>query len=534
MYGVFKLFSAFGEIYNIRETHELYRQIHIYYETITSDRIERKRQRDAIIINQNKFVFRYKGLCDYPEPCTLIDEKIQAKMREIALYTNDMQKIPPATSSPKHILNILDDERLLKIFNELSLSDLCDVASVCERFKAIAMKLFIAKYKNELAIMWILERGALKITPLTLSRIGLCLETFGSEITRFETLSYGCLNRKIILSLFDEHCRHLMYVSIQASAFDADVREFLRCSVPHMKELSLYGARCMQPSTIELIKQLLAIDCKTMYSLEMLELGLFMDDTLDSIKTPIQFPNMHTMKLYVIELKLHTLDLLFSGNPQLRHIILDHLEMSTHILRLLPHYLPNIEEIHFANCAAYDYYLYGRSNIDWGQFKCLTSLKLTSFRYDAWMHDVLGSLVVSKVPLQSLDIRIRNIGNDVGLFEYIGQLKHIKHLHFEGLPYLPFRIDDRFERLVRDLPNLSNINFTVISIALCGIKHILRQFVSMTSAFITFSASFCADIRKEDIDEISEIVDTHPRMQLLVRYESSGFWNVSFFSLLCK
>lgn len=146
--------------------------IEVQFITISNDRIDCVR--DTITLDGKEFSFRFSGFRSYPKTCVFDRIVSQRAVQQIAQYGNEMLKHAPDADSPKNILNALNDDWLITIFEQLNLHDLCDVANVCKRFNGIAMKVFETKYKDADLIRILREaRTARKIAPLSLSRIGL-------------------------------------------------------------------------------------------------------------------------------------------------------------------------------------------------------------------------------------------------------------------------------------------------------------------------------------------------------------------------
>ncbi|XP_031637709.1 uncharacterized protein LOC116350112 [Contarinia nasturtii] len=120
---------------------------------------------------------------------------------------------PPDQDSPKHILNVLNDDCLFAFFERLHFSTLISVAKVCIRFNGIAKKAFSSKYKfgkiNILDLEWNRQP--------TLSQVKRFLNEFGSSITSLSLLkrSVGRYTRRgikdtgILLEMINKYCKSL-------------------------------------------------------------------------------------------------------------------------------------------------------------------------------------------------------------------------------------------------------------------------------------------------------------------------------------
>lgn len=120
---------------------------------------------------------------------------------------------PPDQDSPKHILNVLNDDCLFAIFEKLHFSTLITVANVCTRFNGIAKDTFSRKYKfrkiNILDLEWNRQP--------TLSQVNRFLNEFGSSITSlslFERSLTRYIGRKIkdtdiMLKMINKYCKSI-------------------------------------------------------------------------------------------------------------------------------------------------------------------------------------------------------------------------------------------------------------------------------------------------------------------------------------
>lgn len=153
--------------------------------------------------------YRVKSYNDY------IQDSKQVSTTTIRLNdTEDDQLLhPPDQDSPKHILNVLNDDCLSAIFEKLHFSTLIAVANVCIRFNGIAKNAFSSKYKfrkiNILDLEWNRQP--------TLSQVNRFLNEFGSSITSLSLLkrSVGRYSRRdikdtdIVLKMINTYCTSL-------------------------------------------------------------------------------------------------------------------------------------------------------------------------------------------------------------------------------------------------------------------------------------------------------------------------------------
>lgn len=153
------------------------------------------------------------------------------------------------------------------------------------------------------------------------------------------------------------------------------------------------------------------------------------------------------------------------------------------------------------------------SFIEWGNLKRLKSLKLVIADEESpSVRNILKSLVVGQVPLQSLVLIIRGI--DAAMLEYVSQMNKMEKLDIGGLPD-GYWTNDQMKRLVRNLTHLSEIVF-LDSMDTNSVKSTIRQFAPLTSACMMFATSSSSQFRKKDHVEIVQLMKAYPRPKIMV------------------
>lgn len=136
---------------------------------------------------------------------------------------------PPDQDSPLHILNALNDDCLFQIFesDELGLTDLGAIGSVCKRFNRITNRIFQRKYNST--------------TGDNCDLYMLChlydhFHCFASTITSIDLSGLDHLDRQpVAFGMIVEHCKHV--VSLTCDVVDRSGFTDLRQLSAYLKEL---------------------------------------------------------------------------------------------------------------------------------------------------------------------------------------------------------------------------------------------------------------------------------------------------------
>lgn len=150
------------------------------------------------------------------------------KINAIALLS---QSPPPPRSSPKHILNTLNDDCLCAIFQNFShLAGFDSISSVCKRFNAIALQVFPSKIQTCLIDIdeLVIDTGN-QLNFITLAQLWKFLYDFGSSITslKFHTVY---LERtpdatNLALKLIKKFCKNMRSLDIEITAEQDQIPE---------------------------------------------------------------------------------------------------------------------------------------------------------------------------------------------------------------------------------------------------------------------------------------------------------------------
>lgn len=112
-----------------------------------------------------------------------------------------MESPPPHQESPNHILNTLNDDCLLELFESpvFSLWDLVTIANVCTRFHGVAKKAFRTKSIDDKEIF----------RAIDLWRMEEFFCAFGELITSIDLSENESTNADIMLWLLLKHCTNI-------------------------------------------------------------------------------------------------------------------------------------------------------------------------------------------------------------------------------------------------------------------------------------------------------------------------------------
>lgn len=487
---MYELFRSVGQIQNVKRISS--RSIVIEFVSTTNDQLNKATGK--ITLDGIKFTFRSKNIQVDARP--YFEDKAKKELDRNEKWCNDELKVAPAEDSPQNIVNILDDDSLLQIFQEFDVNDLCSVANVCQRFMDLAKYTFKQKYA---------KHGRLQIRELCdkfgyyipLFYVDLYLRTFGAEIRAF---SCNNSNNALILRMCAEHCEKIETLHLEVRRWNVTFSNELRRLLPKLKELTL----CLNRHARNTIGDLLADN----WPLEVLVLG----GNIDWRTTEIELPRLKKFKLLgnTQTLTEQALNQCLFKNPQLQNVEFNGYYMNIFVLSKLPALLPNCHQLKFKHCYAFPKFTLPT----WQQFNSLRSIH---FDWNNGMSEnIIESLV--DVPLQALSLAFSEYYEDDIYKIALESLPRLKSLEM-----ITFRTDlrgdlDRIDvyELTQKLANLSTIIFDDYG-TVKEIKRVFQQLVQPLKLTIQFQPSaIFFKITKEDCDDINNLLCARPETKLTV------------------
>lgn len=367
----------------------------------------------------------------------------------------------PDEDSSNNILNALNDDCLLEIFQRLPKLDLWSVAGVCKRFNTIAKRRFALKYQ-EFRFCCPPEYGYKRYT---LAQVENCLQKFGSLITLIsqnDFENYLDCTTDIVLGMIIEYCNKLDEIII--CNISNPLEEFNNISTffARLKKLVIYNGYKINES-----KQIYRLIGQYGSNIEEL--------MLDKMKVSSNEDFLHLSQL--MNLKKLTLD--FGGKPIARlmqafsskNVPIEDLVINGEIDDNAIKYISSMKNISVLDITiSLSQPMITTDFVQLGQLKNLKKLTL-NFMGKPIVH-LMQALSSKNVPIEKLDVRNCKIDNNA--VKYICQMKNITKLM---LNYVSGLVDNHLIEITQHLPNLEEI-FIYPSedsaISKIGIKNMLK------------------------------------------------------------
>lgn len=226
-YDIFDVFTDSGEIYDLWQRLRSNTFI-LQFQSLSPHGIRLLSQRCITIAGQVFFIDRVAN-----EDQVARNALDQYAIDELLLHS------PPHQKSPLNILNSLNDDCLLAIFEPMHLLDLCAVADVCERFRRLAVWVFVARYRGRSCHLDDLKCGGGEVT---LSQIERYLHSFGPAGVTFDR--YDCQNTEVFLRLIAKHKANL--IELRCTGLREASLNFFKDFRPTMQQLRKVSVNATQ------------------------------------------------------------------------------------------------------------------------------------------------------------------------------------------------------------------------------------------------------------------------------------------------
>lgn len=297
-------------------------------------------------------------------------------------------KDPPDQQSPLNIMNALNDDCLMEIFEWLHKRDLYTMASVCKRFRPVAVRVFRTTYKDD---------------QFGLDRCWWPLSLFVDRLRIFGPTNVEVprrLNTNIAFRAVVEYCPDLKEIDIDDSDLEPQSRTLLRSFLPKLRKIAVPAL------TFQIANSCGNID----WQLEELQISA----QFDSVAA---MPNIHipTLKKLVFE-NVHESDgpsyilEFLARNVQVKSLELNRISFNQDQWCMLSEHAPNVEQLTIR-----DAYIQRAHNRVSGVFKYLTVCELDSCKPGECFVELLNG-----APLKRLKL--------TGFVEYIGASETINRI----------------------------------------------------------------------------------------------------------
>lgn len=407
---------------------------------------------------------------------------------------------PPSQRSPANIMNALNDDCLMELFDRLHTRDLYSVAYVCKRFRSMATKVFHCRFTERLFGWEQLQRSLPVGSKVTLSLFVDFIRIFSpTNVQKMHKF-----NENVVLQSMAAYCPNLRELDITSDQLDARTLATLRPILPKLREL-------LMPAT-NILNGCADID----WHLEELYIFPVERPVMPTIRTP------RLAKVIFADRK----PLLWTDGPKIREFLARNQQVTTVELLdcklswsewcLLAECTPNIQEL---KMEAVDIERTDSSTDDHvpGTFHRLTSCVLSSYSNSQRLVDLLFG-----APLKRFELcGFKSDENHHRMYpiDAICQLKTITCLH------LSLHFDDNIAacindgeltRLVGSLGNLEDLFIEEGRFTLCCIEKILSTAKLITKFDVGLVRNVEVFVEPALLDRISAIVVSRPELHLEV------------------
>lgn len=326
----------------------------------------------------------------------------------------------------------LNDDCMQETFKYLNLLDLCSVADVNTRFRQNAQAYFAySKYKdfsildpeyNSYAVDWS------QLRQLLMSLTSKVLRNFGPFIRSIVASSLVYQRQRPPHEVFDMIDCYCSEALVQLHLEDYNLlNERLARERPlfrHIQRLKL----------LDCVKNDLFLSQLALWSPNLREIELVGKsyEMIEIVRLNQTFPNLVAISMAWCKVTQNALDEFLECNPQLKKIDVKHNKPSYNIFRSIAKYVPEIEEIRFANRRG------GNEIVSeyFGQMRKLNSLELNISYNRTFIPSAFSEISTSKIPLEHLNLIEENVYGDnrvdgKKLCDNISKLETLKTLRMD-------------------------------------------------------------------------------------------------------
>lgn len=377
-------------------------------------------------------------------------DSISPKTDDFAMETSSSEgeenprNQPPAQDSPKHILNLLNDDCIQTIFGELTnLQDFLSVAETCTRFQSNAKRCFRVLFNK----VYIDESSDTRFS-ITVSKLPSFLDIFGKSVT---SIGWLCYKDRIssdddVLKMIAKHCVSLKKFVIQGH--DIDLSKCLKFNVLEEFEMTFGTIR-----NFNLHSEIRSLKLR--------------DVRIVDVNWLIQsFSNLLLIEFFKINAVTDNVLMgLIRSNSQLLNIkIAKCRNVTPSMFKRIVRHVPKLREFTFSACVDQSMKNFDKKLLHLSNLKDLRSLRILGRNFSA--SQLIRKLIEDGRAIEDLAID----GAESNLAEEIGKLKKLKNLTLIAANIT----EDSIINLIQQLPALENIVTTSVSLTPIGINRILE------------------------------------------------------------
>lgn len=353
-------------------------------------------------------------------------------------------EIPPAQDSPKHILNVLNDDCIQAIFRRLdNVNDFLSAAETCIRFQENAQLSFRSQYK-------VIRIGRININfesykikyIVAADRVEKFLSIFGYLITKLDARSLSPL------------IAHYCGPNLKTLRVDSSANFNTRSPLQVLMDLNVDGANVYNFKYYSQLRRLKVTG---------------MDITrFDWLVQP--FPNLEIANFDILHrLEYNQAVAFLTLNPQLKKLNIQYCgQISSHVFEKMAQLTPSLEVLLFRETANNSSPKSNENLIHVSKLRNLNSLGLHSFS-EIPVGRLIDSLIENNTPIEYLSVTMADVENYSTPEWNTSQLKSLKKLCLTQIT------DETLISIVKNLPTLEELIAPLNSkITIMGIKKALQ------------------------------------------------------------
>lgn len=384
------------------------------------------------------------------QPSTASNESKSVDLNVVKISESEINpveiEIPPAESSPQHILNALNNDCVQEIMRRIkNIRDLLNAAETCTCFQE-NIKVCFPSYCKTIRIDDSQQFDA-QPNCLPLKNVQSFLSKFGHLIHTIEwSFTWNRDHDEATLNIIADFCGKTLTELI---IFGHDLNFNTQSPFEALEKLALYDSTIRNFALLTQLKSLKLTFVKVTHS-----------DWLAQ-----EFPKLKEAKFYSFhKLKDNMLMKFLNLNPQLQSLELNCCRrISPSVFHDIGKRTPNLINLNFDPCKGLQS-TFDANMIHLSRLRKLKSLRIECHRFSG--RTLIDSLVEHQVPIENLTV----VGAVRDLVDSIPKLKHIKKLS------LSFVFEEMLVNIAKELENLEDLSISnSYDVTLCGIKDVLEH-----------------------------------------------------------
>lgn len=400
--------------------------------------------------------------------------------------------------SAKHIVNLLNDDTLMAIFERAHLLDLCAIANVCRRFNAVAKRVFSARYTGGVCPIGDLCH----VGEVTLSQVDRCVRTFADCRVIFKDVNKKCRNIDIYLGVLNEHDATVDELELAGESVRTDTLTAIRPMLMRLRRLSLTAAHTHAAR----------IDADAAWHLHRLTIDWQKGDKMPAI---VALPGL-------VELDLNRfngsgevwLDNVLRASPNVRVLRLNEARLSVRQLQVMAGYLRGLLELH-TDRVAWHGFDDGQLEHRPDMFASLRRLVVRSARTAASIPPMLSHMVLRSARIEDLTLHWHE-WRQSSVVGMICEMPSIVTLAIRGSFDGAGKANAAILRIVREMQQLRDLTVDSTEIGFEHVRGLLPEAGQLTVLHVRLTMlKFDGDV--EVLDAISALIAASPGRRVTVR-----------------